>query len=122
MKRIGKWICSSLILTSLVSAQSSTTPPSTTQPKPASVESNWDKEHPRRDEVNDRLKNQSKRIEQEKKEGDLTQSQARKLHVEDQAIRLEEKKMASKNDGHITRDQMVKLNRQENRVGRQIGK
>lgn len=88
----------------------------------AMAESQWDKDHPRRDEVNDRLKNQDRRIHQEVKEGELTKQQAKKLHREDRALRKEERRMAARHDGHITKAEQARLNRQENGVSRQIGR
>ncbi len=88
----------------------------------ALAETQWEKDHPRRDQVNDRLQNQDKRIHQEVKEGDLTKGQAANLHRQDHAIRKEERHMAAKQGGHITKAQQVKLNRQENQVSREIGK
>ena len=86
------------------------------------AESNWDKNHPRRDQVNDRLRNQDKRINQERKEGEITKAQAQKLHKKDRQIRKEERIMASQNGGHITKQEQRTLNQQENAVSRQIGR
>ena len=88
----------------------------------ALAESHWAKTHPRRDEVNDRLVNQNRRIHQEVKEGDLTHAQAAKLHKDDRQIRQEERDMASQNGGHITKADQRALNQQENAVSHQIGK
>ncbi len=85
-------------------------------------ESRWDRRHPRRDEVNDRLANQNRRIHEERKEGDLTKAQARALHKDDHQIRQEERDMASQNGGHITKAEQRTLNQQENAVSKQIGK
>ncbi|MBW8823060.1 MAG: hypothetical protein JF567_02300 [Xanthomonadales bacterium] len=85
-------------------------------------ESRWDRHHPRRDEVNDRLANQKRRIREERKEGDLSKSQAHTLRKDDRQIRQEERDMASQNGGHITRAEQRTLNQQENAVSRQIGK
>jgi hypothetical protein len=82
----------------------------------------WEKAHPRRDQVNDRLEHQNARIHHEVKEGDLTKSQAAALHTEDRQIRGEEHAMASQNGGHITRSEQKVLNQQENAVSKQIGK
>ena len=81
----------------------------------------WQKNHPRRTQVNSRLSNQNKRIHQERKEGELTAGQAAKLHKEDHQIRQEERAMASQNGGHITKLEQKTLNQQENGVSRQIG-
>lgn len=82
----------------------------------------WQKNHPRREQVNERLGNQNKRIKQEVKEGELTKGQAAKLHKEDRQIRKEERLMASQNGGHITKQEQKTLNQQENKVSKQIGK
>ena len=83
---------------------------------------NWQKDHPRRAEVNQRLNNQDKRINRERKEGEITKAQAQKLHKEDRQIRREERSMASQNGGHITKQEQKTLNQQENAVSKQIGK
>jgi len=85
-------------------------------------ETQWQKDHPRRTEVNKRLANQNQRIKQERKEGEITKAQAQKLHAKDHAIRQEERTMASTNGGHITKAEQKALNQQENQVSKQIGK
>jgi hypothetical protein len=81
----------------------------------------WQKDHPRREQVNNRLANQNQRIKQERKEGEINKAQAQKLHAEDHAIRKEERTMASTNHGHITKAEQKSLNQQENQVSKQIG-
>jgi hypothetical protein len=81
----------------------------------------WAQDHPRRAEVNARLNNQNKRINNELKEGEINKGQARALHQEDHQIRQEERDMASQNGGHLTKDEQGVLNQQENKVSRQIG-
>ncbi|HEV3182980.1 MAG TPA: hypothetical protein VGY90_09200 [Steroidobacteraceae bacterium] len=88
----------------------------------AMADTQWQKDHPRREQVNNRLANQNKRIRQERKEGEITRAQAAKLHAEDHAIRQEERTMASTNHGHITKAEQKALNQQENQVSKQIGK
>jgi hypothetical protein len=88
----------------------------------AFAETAWEKAHPRRDQVNDRLAHQHARIHQEVKEGELTQAQAAKLHKDDRQIRREERLMASQNGGHITKAEQKALNQQENAVSKQIGR
>jgi CRISPR/Cas system-associated endoribonuclease Cas2 len=85
-------------------------------------ETQWQKDHPRRTEVNARLANQNRRINNEVKEGEISKAQAHQLHKEDHAIRREERTMASTNNGHITKAEQRSLNQQENQVSRQIGK
>lgn len=88
----------------------------------ALAEGQWAKHHPRRDQVNDHLANQGKRIHHEVKEGDLTRTQAAALHKDDRQIRQEERDMASQNGGHITKQEQKTLNQQENAVSKEIGK
>ena len=78
--------------------------------------------HPRREQVNERLANQDKRIKSEVAAGDLTAKQGARLHRDDRKIRREERRMASQNGGHITKAEQRVLNRQENAVSRKIGK
>ena len=85
-------------------------------------ETKWQKDHPRREQVNARLAHQSKRINTERREGEITKAQAQKLHAKDHAIRQEERTMASTNGGHITKAEQRALNQQENQVSKQIGK
>ena len=81
----------------------------------------WAENHPRRAEVNARLNNQNRRINNELKEGEITKGQANALHHEDHQIRQEERDMASQDGGHITKSEQGVLNQQENKVSRQIG-
>ncbi len=89
---------------------------------PAHAESDWAKDHPRRNQVNKRLKNQDHRINKKVKDGEMTKAEARKLHQEDRNIRKEERLMAKQNGGHITRQEQRTLNQQENQVSREIGR
>ena len=88
----------------------------------AFADTSWQKAHPRREQVNERLANQNRRIHEEVKEGDLTRTQAAAAHRDDRQIRREERLMASQNGGHITKGEQRVLNHQENAVSRQIGK
>ena len=88
----------------------------------AMAETKFEQNHPRRDQVNDRLQNQDRRIHHEVKEGEMTKQQARQLHKDDHHIRHEEQRMAAQNGGAISKQEQNKLNRQENGVSRQIGK
>jgi len=81
----------------------------------------WEKHHPRRDEVNDRLSNQDKRIHKDVNDGDLTKAQAAALHKDDRTIRQEERDMASLDGGHLTKLDQKALNQQETAVSHKIG-
>ena len=80
----------------------------------------FDQSHPRRAEVNDRLANQDHRINAERRDGEISGSQAAQLHRQDRQIGQEERDMASQNGGHITRSEQGVLNQQENVVSREI--
>lgn len=82
----------------------------------------WKKDHPRRAEVNKRLKNQNNRVKEGVEDGKLTKGQAKQIHKEDRAIRREERRDAAKDGGHITKAEQNKINRQENRVSNQINR
>jgi hypothetical protein len=84
------------------------------------AETQWEKDHPRRDEVNDRLENQNSRIDDGREDGTLTGKEARKLHGEDRAIRRQERRYARHHGGHISTAEQQKLNREENQVSSQI--
>ena len=83
-------------------------------------DSKWDKNHPRRDQVNDRLANQHARINNKVEDGKMSRAEASRLHKEDHSIRKEERRMASKDDGHITKADQNRLNPRANHVSRQI--
>jgi hypothetical protein len=87
----------------------------------ASAETLWQFNHPRREQVNNRLDNQNYRIHQQVMEGELSPWQAAHLHAEDHTIRFEERTMAGFNGGHITPAEQRALNQQENVVSHQIG-
>jgi hypothetical protein len=86
----------------------------------ASAATQWQKDHPRRTQVNHRLARQNARIHQDVKDGSLSKSQAASLHKDDRQIRQEERDMASQNGGHITKAEQSVLNKQENGVSKQI--
>ncbi len=86
----------------------------------AFAETAWERNHPRRDEVNDRLQNQNERIHEGVKDGQLTHKEARQLHREDHAIRAQERRYARHHGGHISKREQGKLNAEENAVSHQI--
>ncbi len=88
----------------------------------AMADTPWQKNHPRREQVNNRLNRQNARIHQEVKEGELTHQQAYQLHEQDHQIRQEERDMASQNGSHITKLDQAALNQQENKVSQEIGR
>jgi len=88
----------------------------------AMADTPWQKAHPRREQVNNRLNRQNTRIHNEVKEGELTHQQAYQLHKQDHQIRQEERDMASQDGGHITKLDQHALNQQENHVSQEIGR
>ena len=81
----------------------------------------WQKAHPRRAEVNQRIDNQNRRIRNEVREGEMSPQRAARLHKEERQIRREERVMASQNGGHITKQEQLVLNQQENALSKRIG-
>jgi outer membrane murein-binding lipoprotein Lpp len=86
----------------------------------ASAQTTWQKDHPARTEINQRLNKQNARIHQDVKNGTLTKSQAESLHHEDNQVRQEERDMASQNGTHLTKQEVGTLNSQENAISKQI--
>jgi len=86
----------------------------------ATADTIWQKDHPRRTQVNSRLNNQSKRIHQDVRNGTLSKGQAAALHHDDHQVRQEERDMASQNGGHITKSEQRVLNQQENGISKDI--
>jgi hypothetical protein len=89
---------------------------------PAFAESVWDRNHPRRDQVNDRIANQERRITQERREGELSRGQARAMREQLRGVRAEERADARLHGSHITRVQQAQLNRDLNATSREIGR
>ena len=81
----------------------------------------WQAHHPRRVEVNHRLNHIDHRIAVERREGELSRGQARDLRREDAGIRAQERFDASRDRSHITRGEDRRLNREEDRLSRQVG-
>ena len=90
-------------------------------PAPA-LAGNWGAHHPRRAEVNRRLRNLDRSIGQERREGDLSKAQAHALRKEDRTIRDEERDMAKLDNGHITKADQRLLNHQETELRSDIPK
>jgi len=88
----------------------------------AMAETRWQQNHPRRVEVNQRLGNLNARIHQERKEGEISGTQAAAMHGEVHQIRQEERGMAAANGSHLTRGEQHSLNQQENAVSAQVGR
>ena len=70
--------------------------------------------HPRRAEVNKRIRNQDKRINQGVKNGKLTTAQAQQLKANDAAIKSQERADVKANGGYLTKPEQRQLNQEEN--------
>ena len=81
----------------------------------------WQNHHPRRVEVNHRLANQNRRIDHERREGEITGAQAHALHQDDHAIRSQERADATTDGGHITKGEQHHLNQELNANSGAIG-
>lgn len=80
----------------------------------------FDKTHPRRAQVNSRLRNQNARVDNKVDKGKMSKGEAAKIHHQDHAIRKEEKRDAAANHGHITKAEKKHINHQENKVNKEI--
>jgi len=76
--------------------------------------------HPRRNEVNKRVRNQRARINQGAKNGSLTAQQAQQLRANDRAIKQQEHAEVKANGGYLTKGQQRQLNQEENANSRLI--
>ena len=88
----------------------------------AFAETPWEQEHPPRDQVNDRLEHQDARINQERREHEISRQRAHALHEQDADIRNRERAMAAHDNGHITRREQQRLNGRENVESHEIGR
>jgi hypothetical protein len=72
------------------------------------------KKHPRRNQVNKRVKNQRARINKGVKDGQLTQQQAQQLRANDNAIKAQEHADVKANGGYLTKPEQKQINQEEN--------
>ena len=77
--------------------------------------------HPRVNQVNKREDNQEKRINTERKEGDLTKSQAHQDRKNLREINQEKRDMRKQDHGHLTKADQKALNQQLNKNSQKIG-
>ena len=77
-------------------------------------------DHPRENEVNQRLDNQQARINQGLANGSMTGKQAARDEKHDANIAQREAVDESKHNGHITKGEQNRLNKSENRNSRRI--
>ena len=86
----------------------------------ASAETPWQAHHPHRVEVNHRLVNINHQIRHERREGELTAAQARRMHERDFAIRMQERRFAHFHNTHLSRHEQARLNHEETRLHRHV--
>jgi hypothetical protein len=72
------------------------------------------RKHPRRNQVNKRVRNQRARINQGVENGSLTPQQAGQLKANDRAIKQQEHADVKANGGYLTKAQRRQLNKEEN--------
>lgn len=80
-------------------------------------EARFDRNHPWRSQVLDRSNNINRRINANRGNLDGHYGQ---LRAQDAAIRRQEQSYAQNNGGHLTSSERAQLNREENRLNRQI--
>ena len=80
----------------------------------------WGCWHPRRAEVNSRLRDQNYRINQGVRDGQLSPFQARQLRTDDRSVLRQEDLYAHYDGGAISRPEQETLNQEENGISRQI--
>lgn len=89
---------------------------------PAMAQTAWQAQHPRRAQVDARLRTQDARIDEELRTGQITPTRAARLHEADHRIRSHEERMAAMHGGHLTADDQARLNAEEDRVSHRIGR
>lgn len=71
-------------------------------------------------EVNQRDRNQQKRIGEGLEKGSLTAGEAKRLEKRESKLNAEQRDMREDNGGRLTASEKAKVNRQQNRVSKQI--
>jgi len=78
--------------------------------------------HPRVNEVNQRQENQQQRIGNGVKNGTLTPQETSNLEKREASVQKREQTDMAKNNGHLTKGEQRRINRQQNRISRSIYK
>ena len=78
--------------------------------------------HPRVNEVNARQQNQQDRIANGVKSGELTPKETVKLEKQQQHIDNQEKRDMAAHNGHLTKAEQNKLNKEQNKASKDIHK
>lgn len=86
----------------------------------ALAKEDFKEKHPRRAEVNERIRNQEKRIREGLASGKLTPAQAKELRGEEAGMKAEEQAEVKANGGYLTKGEQKQLNQELNQDSRQI--
>ncbi|MGA8538847.1 MAG: hypothetical protein WB566_05075 [Terriglobales bacterium] len=78
--------------------------------------------HPRVNQVNGREGNQQRRIGNGIKTGSLNSKQASNLEKRETSVQNRENKDMAEHNGHLTKAEQKRINRQQNRISRSIAK
>lgn len=78
------------------------------------------REHPRREEVNARVRNERKRIDEGVKNGSISPDQAKQLRGELAGVKAQEHAEVKANGGYLTKPEQKQLNQELNRDSKQI--
>ena len=73
----------------------------------------WQHDHPRRVEVNHRLDHINRSIRRERREGELSAYHARRMHERAHMIRIQERRFARQDGGHLTGHAQARLDHEE---------
>ncbi|HVA67326.1 MAG TPA: hypothetical protein VNK24_10445 [Elusimicrobiota bacterium] len=81
----------------------------------AAAQGRWRKNHPRQAQALNRTRRQQKNANRLYKNGKISKRRRNKIVRNDRRVRREDRRMARRNGGYITKGQQRSLNRQENR-------
>ena len=82
--------------------------------------SKFAKDHPRRNQVNKRVKNQRSRINKDEKSGKITKAQGDQLKANDKAVKQQEHADVKANGGTLTKGEQKQFNQEENANSKMI--
>jgi hypothetical protein len=116
MKRTLLFTIATLALGGLLAAPGFAQNPNTQGAGPGKDDPN----HPRVNEVNAREQNQQNRIANGMKSGAVTPKEGVKLEKQQQHINNQEKKDMAKDNGHLTKADQAKLNKEQNKASENI--
>lgn len=88
----------------------------------ASADTRFEQNHPRREQVIDRVGHLNHRITMERREGEMGAHKAHMLRAADRRIFHREQRDARLNGGHITKLEQHRLNHRENVLSHKVGK